>query len=107
MLDGSKDPDGIGVLINVVAHSSRDNGLLKILLSAGIDPDQPMKNDFRPSHVCGQNGLLAAAEAIFLCRPDMKAMNSNDHTPLQAASYNYAKVGSERLRCTVMDKSVF
>ena len=59
--------------------------ILKQVLSAGLNPDLPEANGWRPSHYCGSQALVHLTPMIFFCRPDMQAKNVNGHTPLQAA----------------------
>ncbi len=73
-------------LWNLVLCRPKRKENIELLLSAGVNPDTPDdQNKYRLSHTCAAYGWREAAGAIFMCRPDMAARNSNNDTPLMAA----------------------
>jgi hypothetical protein len=93
LFDSSVDEKGCSVIHHVLyageVNVDRQCEVLKCLLAAGCDPDRPDVFDWRCSHSCGLKSYVEAARLLFLCRPDMSALNNNDDTPLQAAQDMY------------------
>ena len=91
LFNETKNLHGENTLIKMISKldSPDDAYRVQILLSVGVDPDIPDYNPSHPSHWCAFMGLLGAAEAVFSCRPSMKARDEYNNTPLMAAQAEY------------------
>ena len=101
--DLSRESDGNSIVTRILLQDSGTNEqrekmaeVMKAVLSAGINPDLPATNGWRPSHVVGSFALLELVPVLFTCRPDMSAVNNNRDTPLGAALSDYVSFAVER-----------
>lgn len=72
-----------GFVFHLVSSTNEKDGLpvLRRVLALGVNPDVETAFRERPSHVVSQKGNLQYAEALSLCRPDVKAVTASNSTP--------------------------
>jgi hypothetical protein len=81
--DDGVDHGRRGVLHGLLRDGDHEEEL-RLLLSVGVEPDKPNKDNFRPSHEAACWGRQACARALAPCRPDLSAVNCAGDTPLTA-----------------------
>ncbi len=94
LFDNSLDSDGHGVFRYVLADCTSVGSVnrLETMLSLGIEPDKPDADGQRATHVCGIAANVDVAKTVLLCRPDMKANNIFEETPLEATRRKFYEV---------------
>jgi hypothetical protein len=107
LFDATVNSSGQNALRHVISSFAYDyqqqggeEEVLKMVLSAGLNPDLADKDDWRPSHICGSHGLIHSVNVLFPCRVDMTAKNSNSKTPLEAAQVPKYRVCICSLPCS-------
>jgi hypothetical protein len=91
--DSSKDNRGYTILSIILYTNAADKkkmaDVADCVLSLGIHPDLPGKNAWRPAHTVGALALVELVPTVYACRPDMKALNGLNRTPLGASQATY------------------
>ncbi len=91
--DSSKDSFGYTILAGILCTNATDKKKMAevadLVLSLGVHPDLPDTDAWIPAHVVGAYALYELVPTVFACRPDMSALNNNNHTPLEASRCTY------------------